>query len=84
MPVPPHTRSVLALDGGFIAMRSKNQNFGVAGNGIWGRASGQRYFGIPVRHQIPVKRVHGGIGSFGLGLHLQDPSQHDNEHGASQ
>src|SRR6202021_3779334 len=67
--------TILAFDGGFIAMRPKNQNFCVVRYGIGSRTSRQGDFGIPIRHQVTVKRGHVRIPSFGLRLHLRDRSQ---------
>src|ERR1700735_923092 len=75
--------TILAFDGGFIAVRPEDQNFCVVRYGIWSRTSRQGYFGISIRHQVTVKRGHVGIRSFGLRLHLRDRSQCENKHGAS-
>ena len=57
---------VRALDRRVIPLSVEDQDFSVVRNGFWGRASRQGYFGIPVFHQVLVKRGHVGISCASL------------------
>ena len=59
-------RPVRALDRRVIPLSVEDQDFSVVRNGFWGRASRQGYFGIPVFHQVLVKRGHVGISCASL------------------